>query len=389
MALILLACWPAWPYLWARWLDGSDEPLGVVAALLLLWLSRSPPIEPVNPKIARLWLALYAALCLWTPPLVGAALAMLCLTAVACQTRHGQVKPGWLGLALLSLPSLASLQFFLGYPARLAAAQCACWLLALQGFQVERRGVELLWRGRHLLVDTPCSGLATLWMMMFFAMGLAAVRNLGWGQTIRLAGLALGLAWAANLLRLTGLFYSELILNRPELHTPIGLVGCGLGAALLWALCPGPGPTVGPSPSQQTRQTFWGLALTVALLGFVNGSPPAAVDFPGWPKQLAGRPLQLLEEVDVAGFPGRIGRFEACGEGIVLRWVNRPTRMLHSSADCFRARGVTFQGSEKIYDADGHCFDDVSQWFWSAASGRSRGPWLAVTRSTSYAKAAK
>lgn len=382
MALILLACWPAWPYLWARWLDGSDEPLGVMAALLLLWLSRGPRVYP--PKIAWPGLVLYAAFCLWTPPLVGAALAMLCLTAAACQRRHGQVRPGWLGLALLSLPSLASLQFFLGYPARLAAAHCACWLLALQGFQVERRGVELLWSGRHLLVDTPCSGLATLWMMLFFAMGLAAVRNLSWRHTARLAGLAVVLAWAANLLRLTGLFYSELILHRPELHTPIGLVGCWLGAALLWAACPRPAAGEEPAQTADSYRVSWdgvGLALGVALLGFVKGSAPAPVDFPGWPKQLAGQPLQLVEEVVVAGFPGRIGRFEADREGVVLRWVSRPTRMLHSSADCFRARGLTFQGSERIYDADGHCFDDVSQWFWAAALGRSHGPWLAVTRS--------
>ncbi len=382
MALILLACWPAWPYLWTRWLDGSDEPLGVMAALLLLWLGRGPQASSLNPRTARIALTAYAAFCLWTPPLVGAALAMLSLTAVACQRRHGRVRPGWLGLALLALPSLASLQFFLGYPARLAGAQCASWLLALQGYQVERQGVELAWRGRHLLVDTPCSGLATLWMMVFFAMGLAAVRNLNWIHTIRLAGVALMLAWAANVLRLTGLFFSELVLHRPELHNAIGLVACWLAAALLWAACPAERPAAEPAPAQ-ARQSLWGLAVAVALLGFVKGSPPAPVDFPGWPQQLAGRPLHLVEEVAVPGFPGRIGRFDSDGESLVLRWVNRPTRMLHSSRDCYRARGLPYQGSERIFDADGHCFDDVSQWFWSAALGRSRGPWLAVTTTNS------
>lgn len=381
MALILLACWPAWPYLWGRWLDGSDEPLGVVAALLLFWIGRGPPVAPLNPRIVLLGLAAYSLVCLWAPPLIGASVAMLSLTAAACQVRHGHIRPGWLGLALLALPSLASLQFFLGYPARVAAAQCACWLLALQGYRVERQGVELLWRGHHLLVDTPCSGLATLWMMLFFALSLAAVRNLGWLQTARLAGLAVVLAWAANLLRLTGLFFSELILHRPELHTAMGLVACWLGAALLWAVCPAERPAAPPPPSR-ARKSLWGLAFGVALLGLVKGSPPAPLDFPGWPRQMAGRPLQLLEEVAVAGFPGRIGRFECGGETLVLRWVNRPTRMLHSSADCFRASGLPFRGSERIFDADGHCYNDVSQWFWSAALGRSRGPWLAVTRAS-------
>lgn len=381
MALIFLACWPAWPYLGARWLDGSDEPLGIAAVLCLVWLNWGPRAHAVNPRIVWVGVTVYALVCLWTPNLVGAALAMLSLTAAASQTRHGHVRPGWMGLALLTLPSLASLQFFLGYPARVAAAQGACWLLALQGFSVQRQGVELLWQGHRLLVDTPCSGLATLWMMMFFAMGLAAVRNLGWGQTVRLAGLALAVAWLANLLRLTGLFYTELVLRHPELHTPIGLAACWLGAALLWAACPGgvavapPVPPVGLPGSR----ALWALAAAVALLGFVTSAPSPPVDFPGWPKKLAGRPLELVEEVDVPGFPGRIGRFQAGEESVVLRWVDRPTRLLHSSADCFRGRGLVFEGSERIYDAEGHSFSDVSQWYWSAALGRSRGPWLAVT----------
>jgi len=383
LALILLACWPVWPYLGARWLDGSDEPLGIAAVLLLLWLNRGPRARELSPWIVWVGVSTYALVSLWTPNLVGAALAMLSLTAAASQTRHGQVRPGWMGLALLTLPSLASLQFFLGYPARLAAAQGACWLLAPQGYQVERQGVELLWQGRHLLVDTPCSGLATLWMMMFFAMGLAAQRNLAWGQTARLAGLAVAVAWAANLLRLTGLFYSELVLHRPEWHTAIGLIACWLGAALVWVACPSGVAASEPSSPGRFRAGWrlGGLALAVALLGFVNPTLSAPVDFPGWPEKWAGRPLELLEEVDVPGFPGRIGRFQAGEESVILRWVNRPTRLLHSSADCFRARGLTFEGTETIFDADGHGFSDVSEWYWSAALGRSRGPWLGVTHS--------
>jgi hypothetical protein len=91
---------------------------------------------------------------------------------------------------------------------------------------------------------------------------------------------------------------------------------------------------------------------------------------------------------------------------LVLRQVDAPTRMLHPAADCYRALGygiaqarlerdlherlwrcfVAECGSgqkirvcERIVDAGGGAFTDTSAWYWAAASGRSRGPWQAVT----------
>jgi hypothetical protein len=90
----------------------------------------------------------------------------------------------------------------------------------------------------------------------------------------------------------------------------------------------------------------------------------------------------------------------------VLRRVDAPTRMLHPAADCFRGLGHRIdaprlerdaQGRlarcfvavapggerlrvcERIEGRDGSAFVDASAWFWSAAFGRSAGPWLAVT----------
>ena len=34
---------------------------------------------------------------------------------------------------------------------------------------------------------------------------------------------------------------------------------------------------------------------------------------------------------------------------------------------------------ENLVDADGRSFADVSSWYWSAVTGRSRGPWWART----------
>lgn len=366
----------------ARWWDGSDEPLGVVAALMLIWLAWGQARAGASLRNALLGVSLYGLLRPWAPDLVCAAVAMLTLAATASP---GKIRPGWLALALLSLPSLASLQFFLGYPARLAAAQCAAWWLGAQGYDLERRGVELVWGQRHLLVDTPCSGLAMLWMMVFFAASLAAIRDWSLWTTVRMCLLAGLVAWFVNVMRLTGLFYTELVLGRPELHTAMGVLAFVLGIALLARLAP-PSSAPADSMAQSTAMEsgrpsgLWIVAPLVALLGMVGPSSPPVADFPGWPTQWQGESLQLLEEVTVAGFPGRIGRFR-CGSGpLLLRWVARPTRWLHSSADCFRAQGRVFVGVEQIYDADGRCFSDVSQWFWAASLGQSRGPWVAATR---------
>jgi exosortase/archaeosortase family protein len=287
-------------------------------------------------------------------------------------------------LALLSLPSLASLQFFLGYPARVASAEAARWLLGAQGFPVQRQGAELVCGARHLLVDAPCSGLGMLWMTLFFGMGLAAVRRTGWVATARLTAVAVSAALAANVLRLTGLFATELVLGRPDLHSSIGVASFLLGIALVgWAAPPAVAPGTPTKVTVPVR-----LALAVALLGLLPAPTPRAPAFPGWPATWEGQRLSLREEVTVPGFPGRIGRFTVGSDVLLLRWVARPTRLLHSSLDCLRgAQGGSadfswqgWHGREVIRDARGQEFTDVSQWFWAASLGQSEGPWLATTR---------
>jgi hypothetical protein len=132
-----------------------------------------------------------------------------------------------------------------------------------------------------------------------------------------------------------------------------------------------------------------------------------------WPREWRGQALQPLARSAVEArfaerFPGRIARFRIgdSGEELVLREVQRPTRMLHPAADCWRGIGwqvgktqlvsdgeaalwrcfeATHAGQrvrvcERIVDAQGHQFADTSAWFWAASLGRSKGPWQAVTR---------
>jgi hypothetical protein len=132
--------------------------------------------------------------------------------------------------------------------------------------------------------------------------------------------------------------------------------------------------------------------------------------FPGWataplPTDLTPVASSAREARFAAGFPGQIGVFTDGTRTYVVRWVRTPTRKLHPASDCLRALGYTVKptpifasadrshwgtssaqhGSEqlrvheRIVDSVGHEWTDVSAWFWSAALGRSAGPWWAVT----------
>jgi hypothetical protein len=130
-----------------------------------------------------------------------------------------------------------------------------------------------------------------------------------------------------------------------------------------------------------------------------------------WPLELDGQSLQPLalsnvEQRFAAHFPGRIGRFRSEADTVTLRVADRPTRMLHPAADCYqglgyrirdarlerddrsrmwrcftaRRDGKTVRVCERIEASDGESFTDTSAWYWAAALGNSKGPWLAVTK---------
>ena len=175
---------------------------------------------------------------------------------------------------------------------------------------------------------------------------------------------------------------------------------------------------------QRWAQAQWPYALTATLLwcamlplaydGRAAPAPAhAAPQTPEWPLEWRGQALQPLARSAVEArfaerFPGRIARFRLGdgGQELVLREVQRPTRMLHPAADCWRGIGWQvgparlvndeqaalwrcFEASragqrvrvcERIVDARGQAFADASAWYWAAALGQSTGPWQAVTR---------
>ncbi len=164
------------------------------------------------------------------------------------------------------------------------------------------------------------------------------------------------------------------------------------------------------------------LACALAALAPLAPGPATtaalAAGFPGWPSSFEGRtlkplPLTAIEERFQQHFPGRVGRFTDGRREIIIRWVAEGTRKLHPSGDCFKANGyqltpqpVTVQGEqrwsgflatrgaqqlavrERIHDAAGGQWSDVSAWYWAVQLGRSSGPWWAFTVADNAAVAA-
>src|SRR5687767_1456442 len=133
IALLLTAFWPVWAWYARRIVDGSDEPLGLGAlavAGVLVW-HQGRVTEWVRPDATRRWMALalvaiYAAVFPFAPALVRALLAMSALALVLPPIR-GAAGVG--GLLLLSLPLVATMQFYLGYPLRVIAAEATRLIL--------------------------------------------------------------------------------------------------------------------------------------------------------------------------------------------------------------------------------------------------------------------
>ena len=197
--------------------DGSDEPWGIaalVAALLLTW--RDPRSWTLRTDDRLLWSAVlltftYVAIVPWAPPLVRAALAMAALACswVSIAGVRNKLAPVAV-LFALSLPVIASLQFYLGYPLRSITTAGSVVTLHFLGYDVERSGTALLWQGHTVLVDAPCSGVRMLWTGTALACAIALHRAaIGWRSLTALLLLTSAAALFANVLRAAALFVVE------------------------------------------------------------------------------------------------------------------------------------------------------------------------------------
>lgn len=237
LLVALLALHPVFAWIARRAVDGSDEPWGLLALCgTLIIVTRSALREPRQAE-PRLWatslvFALYTVSLWWFSPLPRAILAMSALSLLSMSLfQESRFNLGLLVLFWLSLPLMASLQFYGGYPLRLLVAELACHLLRLSGEPVTRIGVNLQHGADLVSVDAACSGLKMLWTG-----GVATAFLVGWFALPPLRALAALTSASvililANVFRATALFQWEVRHEQwahlpfaDAVHPAIGLV---------------------------------------------------------------------------------------------------------------------------------------------------------------------
>lgn len=212
-ALLVLALWPHWLYVARRLVDGSDEPWGILAlATVIVLLVRDRALFELPPRaalVASALLAVAAALAeLMLPDLAAAAIAML---AVGVYLAYALRRPATalVILLLLSLPIVASLQFYLGFPLRVLVAQASAQLLSLAGVEAGAAGASIVSDGVTVLIDAPCAGIGMLWLGSFAAALLSYLSAADARRTLANGCIAALLVLAANVARNTVLFFPE------------------------------------------------------------------------------------------------------------------------------------------------------------------------------------
>jgi len=210
--VLILAFWPVWRWYVARMTDRSDEPLGLIALLTVaVLLPRRGWREALATRAlvaAAVALAAYVIGFDRVPLLVRGGVAVV---AIACVLPHDRTRSPLplVALLLLSLPLIATLQFYLGFPVRAVTAWCAAHVLTLAGYATTAHGTVLHWAGEEILVDAPCSGIRMLWTASYLSATLAAVHRLPARPFLRLAQWTAAVVFLANLARTVLLFFLE------------------------------------------------------------------------------------------------------------------------------------------------------------------------------------
>jgi len=131
-----------------------------------------------------------------------------------------------LGLCLLSVPLIPSLQFYCGYPLRLVSGMLAALLLSMSGLAVSQDGACVRWAGELVVIDAPCSGVRMLWVGLYLACTMAAVLRLSLSRTLLTTAGAVVAVILGNGLRSASLFYLETgIVKMPSWsHDAVGVI---------------------------------------------------------------------------------------------------------------------------------------------------------------------
>lgn len=222
---LILATWPVWRWYALRTMDGSDEPWGLLALATLIALAFRSGIRLPNDDKRFVWPAIVLAIYLLTFRCLSPfPRAVVAAAAFGVLFFSGRNLVAHAGLLALSLPMIATAQFYLGYPLRLLAAEATVATLRAFHFEVTREGSLLHWRGETIMVDAPCSGVRMLWVGLYLAGSVAVWARLDNLRAMILFATAVVLVIGANVVRSTMLFFKESgVIPVPEwVHVGIG-----------------------------------------------------------------------------------------------------------------------------------------------------------------------
>lgn len=418
--LVLLA--PTLEWFVRRLDDGSEEPLGLLslaAAAVFALRERSH----LRSSSASRWTGstLFLAAVVsdpFLPPMFRAALLLTGCLAWSGMLRHAGIT----GLVLLSLPIVASLQFYAGYPLRRGTAELAVQLLRLCGAVSSADGVNLVLGGETVSVDPACAGIRMAWHALAACMALAAIHRTSWRITIMAGLLTVALLVPVNSIRAAWLAMVETgRLIDPGLgHGGIGIVCFVILLIPVWAFVsrnarPRQLATAPATGAPGARWVVWLAALLSPFAAmqarqepdtFLPGKAPTEFTFHGSTLPLEALPATQVEAGFAKSFPGTLGSYRWGGGQLILRRVDKATRLLHPSRDCLRAAGfdtsdavtvrcgddgtwskfrafrdgMEYTVHERIVsERDGSTWTDAPAWFWDALRHPLNGPWRAET----------
>lgn len=240
--LLALASWPTLAWYAHRMVDGvGDDRCGLVAlglAIAFALAERAPSGTSPRGTVVVAAVLAYAVVARFAAPLIAAGALVVAVVLLArAQGLAVARRPAWIGLCVLALPILASLQFYCGYPIRTCVSTIAAQVMTWAGVDVVADGTVLVLRGTRVFVDEPCSGVKTLWTSALFTSALALRCRLEGRVAVVFALLATVCAAIATIARTVVLTLLESGVEPVPLALHQGIGGAvflGFALALAW-----------------------------------------------------------------------------------------------------------------------------------------------------------
>lgn len=251
LVLFTFAIQPSWNYLVRVYFHNPLESHSIWVMLLafFIFLRESKEIDfrfkdygNIGLCSAVLFLSLYIASVIADINLLGAILSIGLLGAII------HTLLGWnnlkrilfpLFILVLSFPITTAIDLALGYEVRLMASQISFQLLKFMGIARDLVGVNIVLENSILTVDSSCSGLKTLsvLLIMNLILGYLFFKEIVWKRVVLIIA-AIIIAGVANSLRITtiAVIANQYGLNHATgiLHTYSGMMVFALSLILFW-----------------------------------------------------------------------------------------------------------------------------------------------------------